>query len=106
MLDLARCASPHAAVDVRFAGDGTIILRGDVDLTVARALGKTLGSTLAHREPLTIDLSEVTFVDSRSIDVIVEAACRRRATVILTRAAPLGRRVVTVVDLDPVLTNQ
>ena len=60
-------------------GDGTVVvrLRGELDMATAPGLTRALTTALDERPPaLVLDLSELNFVDSTGIRVLI-TACRR-----------------------------
>ena len=73
-------------------------LRGEVDLAAADALARTLQRATAHEENLHIDLSDVTFLDSIGLAVVIRTALalEGRGTLILSGAQAPVRRVLEV----------
>ena len=71
-------------------------LRGEVDLSAADALAKTLQRATAHTESLHLDISDVTFLDSIGLAVVIRTALalEGRGNVVLTGARPPVRRVL------------
>jgi anti-sigma B factor antagonist len=55
-----------------------LVVFGELDLAVSRALGKALRRELARHEYVVLDLSGLDFMDSSSIQVLVEADLHAR----------------------------
>ena len=55
-------------------GNPVISLAGEIDLATAGAMASALGPWLRAGGPLTLDLSEVTFMDSTGLHALVRAA--------------------------------
>ena len=81
-----------------------IRLRGDIDLASAATLAHALRGPVEIGGPVTIDLSDVSFLDSTGIGVFARAAhaLRGRGCLILHGATPNVRRVLELVQLDDV----
>jgi anti-sigma B factor antagonist len=83
-------------------------LGGDIDLANATEIRDALCSTLVRRQiPLVVDLSEVTFIDSSAIAMMI--AVHRYAgllslTVTWRNLRPQGRRVLEITAVDQHLT--
>ena len=73
-------------------------LRGEVDLSAADALAKTLQRATAHTESLHLDISDVTFLDSIGLAVVIRTALalEGRGSLVLTGARPPVRRVLEI----------
>lgn len=71
-------------------------LRGDVDLTGADTLARALEHAVDHPGSLYLDLSDVRFLDSIGLAVLIRAALslEGRGTVDLRGLAPHVRRVL------------
>ena len=71
-------------------------LRGEVDLAAADALAKTLQRATAHEETLHLDITDVTFLDSIGLAVVIRTALalEGRGSLVLTGARPPVRRVL------------
>lgn len=73
-------------------------LRGEVDLAAADALAKTLQRATAHEETLHLDITDVTFLDSIGLAVVIRTALalEGRGSLVLTGAQPAVRRILDV----------
>lgn len=60
-------------VDVR-TGNPVIAFSGEIDLAVAEAVSSALQPWVDAGGPVTVDLSEVTFMDSTGIHALLQAA--------------------------------
>lgn len=73
-------------------------LRGEVDLTGADSLAHALGQAVEHPGALHLDISDVTFLDSIGLAVLIRAALslEHRGNVVLKGVTPPVRRVLDV----------
>ena len=69
------------------AGDGVVVVAGELDAATAGQLARRLSAPPAVR---VIDLSGVTFIDASGLRVLVDATRPRRATGVVC-ALPPGR---------------
>jgi anti-anti-sigma factor len=93
---------PHARLTVHEpADDGgmTLALGGDLDIAGVAALARPLAAVLAAEpQPVQLDLSELAFLDSSGVSVLVRLANHFGS--VRTRAAtPPVRRVIEVLGL-------
>ncbi len=101
---------PAGSMFERFDRDGarTLRLRGEVDLAARDEFRTQMASLVdgAH-SPVCIDLSEVTFIDSSALGVLVvmrEQAAERGVDVVLRAPSPPVSRVLSITALDHVFT--
>jgi anti-sigma B factor antagonist len=96
-------------LDLEHGPDGAIVLvvQGDADLHVAAELRERLTRTIDEgASALVVDLSDVTFVDSMALGVLLGAMKRMRAAggrLRLVVARPEVRRIFEITLLDRVL---
>jgi anti-anti-sigma factor len=71
-------------------------LRGEIDLTAADALARTLQRAVDDAGPLQLDLSAVTFLDSIGLAVVIRTALslEGRGNLVLKGPRPNVRRVL------------
>jgi anti-sigma B factor antagonist len=85
-------------------GDAVVVrLGGELDLYNAPAVREALESALAERTSrIVVDLSEVVFVDSTALGVLIDARGRvdRRESFVLAAAGVETRRTLAVSGLD------
>ena len=103
-MDHVGLQSPEFAVVVTAAGAETIVtVRGDVDISTAPVLRHALVQAEARHHgalasgPVVVDLSGVTFLDARGLDVLVGAetrARRRGGHIVLRRPSRMTLRVL------------
>jgi anti-sigma B factor antagonist/stage II sporulation protein AA (anti-sigma F factor antagonist) len=77
----------------RLAGERELRLSGELDMEVAHELERALAA-LPRSGQATLDLSELTFIDSTGLHAIMEFACAQNgngAVVIKGLSAPLAR---------------
>ena len=82
---------------VRANGDGSLVLVGELDALTVRDLAKALATRNGARH-VTLDLSDLTFIDSHGLHAIV-AFAQARDTVTLTGVAPHILRVFEITGL-------
>jgi anti-sigma B factor antagonist len=86
----------------------TLHVSGEIDLHTAPSLREAaLAALRQHGTNLRVDLSDVTFMDSTGIEVLL--ATRRRAqleggSLTLCRLTPAVRRIIEVTGLDRLFT--
>lgn len=73
-------------------------LKGEIDLSAADALAQALQRAVGRSGTLYLDLSEVTFLDSIGLAVVIRAALdlEDRGSVVLRAPAPSVRRVLEI----------
>jgi anti-anti-sigma factor len=84
-----------------------IQLGGEIDITNARALGEALCKSLSRRQlPITVDLAEVTFIDSSAIAMMLHVhkhAEALDASVSWSNPRPQAWQVLHITGVDQVL---
>jgi anti-sigma B factor antagonist len=92
---------------VERASGRTLVVRGDLDLATVDDLRHQLDAVIAEsHSPAYVDLSGVTFFDSSSIAVLVEAhrlAPSRGGELVIVSPSPACRRVFDILGLGDVL---
>jgi anti-anti-sigma factor len=85
----------------------SIRLVGELDMSSARELEEALGSAVEQAGPVLIDLSELTFMDSTGISVLLKAteALRGRGCIILHGERDNVGRVLDLVRIDGSVPN-
>ena len=85
----------------------SIRLVGELDMGNARELEEALGSAIELGGPVLVDLSELTFMDSTGISILLRAtqALRGRGCLILHGEQDNVRRVLDLVRLDGSVPN-
>lgn len=93
---------PHARLTVRESDDGgamILALGGDLDIAGVAELESPLAALLDRRpQPLQLDLSEVAFLDSSGVAVLVRLANHFGSVRTRSATAPV-RRVIQVLGL-------
>ena len=88
-------------------GDAIVVaVAGDVDLETAPALWTALEPVLMSADRLVLDLSQVTFIDSSGLGVLVRASqlLGRREALVVRSPQPQARRVFQLAGIDQVVT--
>lgn len=88
--------------------DGTTVVsvRGEVDLVSADQLRRVLDEALQDSARVTLDLTELTFIDSSGLSALVEAHRKARdagGTFTLRHPTPMLRRLLDITRLDTLL---
>ena len=92
-----------------------VVLRGELDFDEAPTFGRVLEELLSEGErKVVVDLSELTFIDSSGISVLVgaaRAAVAEQGTLVVAAPSPHVQRVFdivnvsTLVDVEPSLES-
>ena len=78
-------------------------LRGELDLATAPRLSEALRTLHDRREPILIDLDELSFIDMSGLRVVMTAAARASregGALSVTPGSPQVRRLLALVPLD------
>jgi anti-anti-sigma factor len=78
-------------------GRANVALRGELDLGTAGRLERCLADLLERREPVRLDLRELTFMDSTGLCALLKAREQAQATDwTLTMVRPEGQALTTL----------
>lgn len=104
VLSDAGLVSPAAPLVVRSTSSATEVrveARGEVDISTAALLRVELADALRTADSVVVDLTDVTFMDSQGLRVLIEArvAAEDRPFVVAA-ASPNVRRLIRVSGLD------
>ena len=83
--------------------DGGIVLAGEIDIAAADAVRAELARCTSAARPVTVDLRDVSFIDSSGIEVLCAArrdAERVGGSVVLRSPSDVVVRVLEVTGLD------
>jgi len=104
-MTMARKELPQAVRDVQYKGDVAIVkLAGEVDMSQSPSVHQALVEVL-EKQPkrLVIDLTEVSYMDSSGVGILVDALRRVRVNggkVALAGVAPRVLSVLQITKLD------
>jgi anti-sigma B factor antagonist len=86
---------------------GAIILRGDLDLSAVKAFEQTLRGAIDHGGPITLDVTELAFMDSTGVRLLIHTAQRLEGhgCLILHGANEAVRRVIDLTGIDDRVEN-
>jgi anti-sigma B factor antagonist len=87
-------------------GDRLLVLQGELDIATAPELAETLARLRAHRHAVTLDLENVTFMDSTGLTTLMDAwreAEREGGEFSVRAASPAVRRVIELAGVDRLL---
>ncbi len=86
---------------------GSIRLTGELDMSTAPQLGEVLDAAVEHGGTILVDLSELTFMDSTGINVLLRAAVslRGRGCLILHGEQDRVRRLLDLIRVDGSIPN-
>jgi anti-anti-sigma factor len=90
-------------IEVRDAGRIRLRLRGELDLAGAPTVRERLRRLRECREPVLLDVDELTFIDMSGLRVLVSAAeeaSRDGWSFAVTRGSARVRRLIGLVQLD------
>lgn len=81
--------------------DGTcrLVMRGELDVASAHSVGDRLHTLLADHRRIIIDLSELSFIDSTGLGVLVRATEAADQNGVMLTIAALSETVMRVVEL-------
>jgi anti-anti-sigma factor len=92
---------------VERAAGRTLVVRGQLDLATVDELRRQLQAVIAEsHSPAYVDLSGVTFLDSSSIAVLIDArraAPSHNSELVVVSPSPACRRVFDILELRDVL---
>lgn len=96
---------PQAVLDVRFTDGAAVVkLAGEIDMGHSPAVHQALVEVLERRPArLVIDLSDVSYMDSSGVGILVDALRRVRVSggkLVLVAVAPRVRSVLQITKLD------
>jgi anti-anti-sigma factor len=83
---------------IEIGSDGSLIVRGEVDLATADDLERA--AIEAPGDRLVLDFRDVTFIDSSGIRALVRVAKRSGARIVIRDPAPRVERLFRLVGLD------
>jgi len=86
---------------------GAIILRGDLDLGAVKAFEQALRAAVDHGGPITLDATELAFMDSTGVRLLIHTGQRLegRGCLILHGANDTVRRVIDLTGIDDRIEN-
>ncbi len=86
---------------------GAIIVRGDLDLSAVKAFEQSLRAAIDHGGPITLDATELTFMDSTGVRLLIHTAQRLegRGCLIVHGANAAVRRVIDLTGIDERVEN-
>ena len=88
------------SVSRRRAGDAIVVTpAGEIDLATVDAVAAEIDAALAESAALVLDLSEVTFIDSAGLRLVLETS-RKAASLRVVRGPREVQRVFGLVGLD------
>lgn len=85
-------------LEVRTGRDGAIHLAGELDIASRPSFDAAIAEWTVGDGPLTLDLAELTFLDSTGIHGFLKLAGDRE--IVLRTPQPLVRRVLDIARLD------
>jgi anti-anti-sigma factor len=87
-------------------GDRTLVVHGELDIATAPELVNLLARMRRHGHPVTVDLAEVTFMDSTGLTTLMDAHTQAREngwSFSLRRPSPSVRRVFELAGVSRIL---
>lgn len=89
------------------SGRTVLALKGEIDIEEAPTVRRTLLDSLKQKRDILVDLSEVTYIDSSGIAILIEglqAARKQKNDLALVSVRQGARRVLELARLDEVFT--
>lgn len=89
------------------SGRTVVALKGEIDMEEAPKVRRTLLDSLKQKRDILVDLSEVTYIDSSGIAILIEglqAARKQKNDLALVSVRQGARRVLELARLDEVFT--
>src|SRR3954463_4664917 len=77
-----------------------MLISGEADLACAEDLAKAVGAALAGGQPLIVDCSQITFMDSTGLKVLIEAGRLAQQSRTRFHLAAVSEPVSRVLDLS------
>lgn len=87
-------------------GDRTLVLHGELDIATAPELADLLARLRHHGHAVTLDLAEVTFMDSTGLTMLMDAhieSARNGWSFTVKRPSPAVKRVFALAGVNGVL---
>jgi anti-sigma B factor antagonist len=101
--------SAEFTTSVDQTGDATVIhVSGEIDITTAERLRDAIEPYLGPRQTVVLDFSEVTFMDSACLRVLVQARGELTAdggSLLLRNPSDLARRMLSVIGAEHLLES-
>src|SRR5215204_1942555 len=92
--------------DVRNSSQEIVVMvSGDVDMVAMKDFADVVGDVVTTERTLVIDVSDVSFMDSSGLNVLVSASCARkpREPIHIRGASPHMRKIMTITGLHKIL---
>jgi anti-anti-sigma factor len=80
---------------------GTLLLRGELDLSTVQDLQDKLDEIMIPGQPVVMDLAQLTFLDSSAIECLFRTWYASGHPVILHNTTPAVRRILDPARLQP-----
>lgn len=84
---------------VRTQGPPTVFLNGELDMATVPALEDAIGDAVANGGPITLDLSQMTFIDSSGVGAILKASKAPSACINLHGAQEATRKLFDLMGI-------
>jgi anti-anti-sigma factor len=95
-------ASDPTGFFVQTRPDGTLLLRGELDLATVQDLHDKIDEIRIAGQPIILDLAQLSFMDSSAIHCFVRAAAESGRPVVLRNSSPVVRRILDIGTTDPI----
>ena len=90
--------SGPGAFEVAIHQDGTLLLRGELDIATVEELQAKIDEVLVQGTPVVMDLDQLTFLDSSAIHCLLETWKASGHPVMLRNASRPVRRILDLSD--------
>ena len=105
MVDEQLCWSVCAGTD----GSTLVVLKGELDCAYEAAVTRLLTGVVDQGAPVTVDLGQLTFLDSSGLRCFLHAAqeaSARGSRLVVTNATGMVRRVIEIAGIEGELLGQ
>ena len=92
--------SGPGAFEVEIDQDGTLFIRGELDIATVQELEEKIDEVLVQGTPVVMDLDQLTFLDSSAIHCLLKTWKASGHPVMLRNASRSVRRILALSDGD------
>lgn len=78
--------------------DGSILLRGELDMATVRQLDEAIAGIIKPGRPVVIDMAQLTYIDSSGLALLARTHQQSGERVVISNPSRQVRRVLELVD--------
>lgn len=83
---------------VEISSDGSVFLRGELDMATVRQLEESVAELIRAGRPLIVDMSQLTYIDSSGVGWLGRVYVATRERVVICNPSRQVRRVLELMD--------